>query len=110
MTYARIAAATLMALASAAPALAADRAVSAITVEYGDLDLSTSAGVNALRHRLVMASHGVCGESDPRQMGSAADMQACREASLQDALRDLRRVVASAQAKPGTALASNAPN
>ncbi len=106
----RIIAATLIALASAAPAWAADREVSTVKVEYGDLNLATSAGVNTLRHRLIVASHDVCGDSDTRQMGSEADEQACRNAALQDALRDLRRVVASAQTRSGTALASIAAN
>ncbi len=106
--HAAFAAAVITMSAAAAPAKAADRETQSIKVDYSDLDLSSRAGVNALRHRLVAASRDVCGEGDVRQ-ADAPDQRACREAALQDALRDLRRVVASVPAQHDTAVASVSP-
>lgn len=93
-------AAALIALSAAAhPALAADRQVDTVQVGYADLNLSSKAGVDALRHRLIAASRDVCGGE-----------QACRIAALADALRDMRRIVASVPPPHELAVASATPN
>ena len=107
--YSAFAAALATLSLAAVPARAAEREVQSISVDYSDLNLSSRAGVNALRHRLISASRDVCAGGDAGQAGAAADRQACREEALQDALRDLRRVVASVPAQHGTALASVLP-
>ena len=104
-------AAALIALGAASePAQAADREIRSITVDYSDLNLRSPAGVAALHHRLSVASRNVCGENDGRELAVAADMLACRDASLKKAMADFSQVVASAQPQHGTVVASIAPN
>ena len=91
-----LAAATLLAGVAAPPrAHAADRDERTIVITYADLNLARKQGVDALRHRLVMASRDVCGGSI-HDMAVTADYEACRSDALQNALHDLRVAVAAA--------------
>ena len=101
-----VAAAALAALVSLPAAQAADRDSKTLEVSYSDLNLSTQAGVATLRHRLLLASRAVCGDSDSRNMGEVADMLACRDAALEESLRDMRHKVAAAARTQPYAVAS----
>ncbi len=86
---------------------AADTDVRTMVVTYADLNLAKKEGVDALRRRLVAASHAVCGESSGG-VAFSSDDAACQAAALQDALHNLRVVVAAANR--GYSVASVAPN
>ena len=103
-----LAAATLFATVTARGARAADRDEHTIVISYADLNLARKAGVDALRHRLVMASRDVCG-GNSHDMAVTADYEACRSEALQNALHDLRTAVAAANSG-NYAVASSAPN
>ena len=104
-----LAASTLFAGVAAPPsAHAADRDEHTIVISYADLNLARKEGVDALRHRLLMASREVCGGSS-HDMAVTADYEACRSDALQNALHDLRQAVAAAN-RTDTALASAAAN
>ena len=83
----------------------ADDQTRQVVVNYSDLDLTAKAGVDALRHRLIVASRDVCGDGT-RELGETADMLACREMAMHDALRDLRLAVASAETRRSVAFAA----
>ena len=95
----------LLAAAFAAPAQAADREIRTLTVDYSDLNLASPSGVATLRTRLAIASRNVCGENDGRELAVTADMLACRDAALKQAMRDLSRVVANASTRHGASVA-----
>ncbi len=47
-------------------------------VNYGDLDLSNSAGKTALRDRVSTAVNQVCGKAEPRAIHSPRAVETCR--------------------------------
>ncbi len=101
-----LAALLLAAVATASTsAHAADRETKSLTVNYGDLNLASKAGQEALRQRLVMASRRVCGDSS-LELAESADEVACRNQALGEAMASMRTVVAAAQARSNVALAS----
>lgn len=55
------------------------------TVDYGDLDLSSSAGRKALDRRLTAAVNQVCGELTARSALINRAVRECRETTLADA-------------------------
>jgi UrcA family protein len=65
--------------AFATPAAATDDEPLAITVSFGDLNLSNEAGRNSLRGRLNSAIERVCGEYDRRSVQQAQHVLACRD-------------------------------
>lgn len=69
------------AIIKAAPALAEPtQAVS--VVRTADLDLSTTAGREALDHRLVLAAYDVCGTASDVDLAGKNAVRACRTAVL----------------------------
>jgi UrcA family protein len=99
--------AVMMSLAGAiVPAAAAVQisdsvATAQIVVSTHGIDLSSSAGQNELRHRLMRASHSVCREVAPTVLDTA--YESCVEATFENAQADAARLIASAG---GTRLAS----
>lgn len=71
---------------SAVPAIAAERAVE---VRYGDLDLSTEAGVAKLQKRVALAVKQVCGVADVRNIAERQDMLRCRKEASSRSSRDV---------------------
>ncbi|HEY0411581.1 MAG TPA: UrcA family protein [Allosphingosinicella sp.] len=65
----------------------------AVTVRFGDLDLSTRAGADKLDRRLVSAAREVCGWV-PREMDLKADVIACRQRAVAKARSDLQIAMA----------------
>lgn len=70
------------------------------TVRFGDLDLSSSEGRNALDRRLSVAVTQVCGEFSARSSLVNRKVRECREATLADA--HAQRDVAIAQYRART--------
>ncbi len=76
-----------------------------VTVAYGDLDLSSPAGLSTLHSRLVTANRRVCGEAGLDRAGQA-DMAACRANALRNAMGEMQRVEGLAHATHAEAVAS----
>ena len=87
---------------ASAPAFAADQSVE---VRYGDLDLSSEAGVSALKQRVAVAVRHVCGNADIRNLREVADMNRCRAEAATRSDNDVQ--LALQNARNGTRLASN---
>lgn len=63
----------------AVPALAEPIPAQNVSIVHtADLDLSTSAGRNALDHRLVIAAHEVCGTASDIDLAGKNQVRACR--------------------------------
>ena len=107
--FSLVAAAVLTGTVISPKAQAADRETHTMVISYADLNLARKEGVDALRHRLVMASRDVCGGSS-HDMATAADYEACRSAALEDAMHDLRQAVASVSTRSNYAVAAAGPN
>ncbi|WP_116367523.1 UrcA family protein [Parahaliea mediterranea] len=59
------------------------------TVNFDDLDLSSSKGQQSLYYRISAAARNVCGSGDYRitgHLGSAADNEACYKRAVNDAM------------------------
>ena len=67
----------LAALALAATAQPAAAETVSIAVPYGDLNLSTEAGMATLAGRIAAASRRICGEADVRSVHDGRDHQQC---------------------------------
>jgi UrcA family protein len=87
----------LVALATAA-ACGATTAVQAapndaearIAVDYTDLDLTTSAGIETLYHRIVEAARRVCPQTNgPAALAVKSRIRECREAAIADAVAQI---------------------
>ena len=59
------------------------------TVRYGDLDIASPAGDKVLAERLEAGIDAVCARPDNRDLKSAAAWQACKDAAMTDAARQL---------------------
>jgi UrcA family protein len=72
-----------MALAGHSPRVAvAAESVQQVTVRYGDLNLSSESGINALKQRIRHAAEMVCGEVDTREIrGSTQHLKCVRDAA-----------------------------
>jgi UrcA family protein len=90
MTKLAIASAVAVALSSiaAAPAVAQG---SQIVVNYSDLDLNTSAGVQALDQRLEAGVKAVCGRPDIRDLKSGVAFTQCKDAAMLSVNEQLAR-------------------
>jgi UrcA family protein len=83
------------AIVSAAPALAQEEV--SVHVSYADLNLASPAGVADFRSRLNNAVTTICGKADPRDLGRATIVKACRDTAALSAERQVRQAIASAQ-------------
>jgi UrcA family protein len=99
--------AALLAASTTAPALAEGTgSAQQISIRYGDLDLSSSAGVRALDRRIFNAASAYCGtasSADPRGREKVEDCRADIRASV-DTQR--KEVIALARQSQPTSLAS----
>jgi UrcA family protein len=68
----------------AAPALAqTSDAVPSVAVKYGDLNIASPAGAQALLKRIEAAANSACGGApDIRQFDQLADFEACRRSAV----------------------------
>ena len=69
-------------------------------VPYGDLDLASPAGVDALDRRIASAADHVCSQSGVRDIDSVAAAHRCRFQARRDAQAQRDRAVALAEAGP----------
>jgi UrcA family protein len=58
----------------------------AATVNYADLDLESTAGIEALYARIRSAAKRVCGTTEFLDLAARADMSACRSAAVDEAV------------------------
>jgi len=72
---------------AAAPAVAQDT----VAVHYGDLDLSTTAGVQVLDQRLEAGVKAVCDRPDIRDLKSMLAFEQCKDAAMVSANEQLAR-------------------
>jgi UrcA family protein len=81
---------TLCAAALATAALGstatAAEAPGAVRVPYGDLNLSSDAGMQALLHRLSAASHRLCDDSASRELRRVVRAETCFRETLDNAV------------------------
>ena len=70
----------------AAQAATSEDAVPTIVVRYGDLDLSTTDGANALYQRISVAARQVCPLEYSRAVSQVGKARACREAAIERAV------------------------
>ena len=73
---------------AAAPAAAQDTQVA---VEYGDLDLNTTAGAQVLGERLEAGVKAVCDRPDIRDLKSMVAWEQCKDAAMTSANEQLAR-------------------
>ena len=73
---------------AAAPVAAQDAQVA---ITYGDLDLSTTAGAQALGERLEAGVRAVCDRPDIRDLRSMAAWEQCKDAAMTSANEQLAR-------------------
>lgn len=59
------------------------------TVHYGDLDISSPAGAEALNARLLGSIKSVCARPDIRDLKAVAAWEACKDAAMSSALEQL---------------------
>ena len=90
MTKLAIASAVAVALSSIAAAPAAAQEAQ-VAISYGDLDLSTTAGAQALGARLEAGVKAVCDRPDIRDLKSMAAWEQCKDAALTQANEQLAR-------------------
>jgi UrcA family protein len=85
-----IASAVAVALSSlaAAPAAAQDARVA---ISYGDLDLNTASGAQALGQRLEAGVKAVCDRPDIRDLKSMLAWEQCKDAAMTSANEQLSR-------------------
>lgn len=88
----------------AAPAAAGQK--DSVVVPYGDLDLSTPAGVTTLEARIAVAVDQVCDRVEPRLLNGYAAWQECKALTLANAME---KVAAITPARD-LALAASAEN
>jgi UrcA family protein len=60
-----------------------------VTVRYDDLNLSTSAGVDALYRRISNAARQVCPDARSRDLGIVAASERCQANAVAQAVRDV---------------------
>jgi len=78
-------------MAAAAPAIAAEPNMPALTVHTADLDLTTQAGVTMLHKRILAAANQVCAGL----YVDSHDFEACKAQTLDQGLRDMRQAIAA---------------
>jgi len=82
-----VAAAIAASFVSIAPAAAQE--ITQVEVSYGDLDIASPAGVEVLNARLQAGADTVCARPDNRDLKSMAAWQQCKEAAVQNGIRQL---------------------
>jgi UrcA family protein len=60
-----------------------------VAVSYGDLDLSSSAGVSELYKRIYHAAERVCPYPNARALSEVAVNHTCRETAIAQAVREV---------------------
>lgn len=88
------------ALAGAGSASAAQSAQSSVTISYGDLDLSTRSGADALYARLSGAARLVCGDSG-RSLLEQRAWDRCYSQALSDAVERIDSPLLNRDARGG---------
>ena len=89
----------------AAPASAATNEKFVSEVRYGDLNLTTDAGVAQLQRRIRNAVRKECGYADARDLGASMAAAECRKAAISVAAPKIDLAVANA--RNGQKMAAN---
>jgi len=90
----------------AIPASAATYEKFASEVRYGDLNLTTDAGVAQLQRRIINSARKACGRADGRDLTASQAAAECRRAAISAAAPKIELAVANA--RNGQKLAANA--
>jgi len=56
-------------------------------VSFADLDLSTAAGRDVLRHRVALTARFLCSKLGEDEVGSSPIVPSCRDAAVRDAMQ-----------------------
>jgi UrcA family protein len=96
---------TILAI-GAAPASAAAVEKFTSEVRYGDINLTSDAGVAQLQRRITNAARKICGYADARDLNGSQAVAACRRAAISAAAPKVELAVAGA--RNGQKLAANA--
>jgi UrcA family protein len=70
-----------------------------VSVRYGDLDLSSAVGVEAMLVRIRQAAVRVCGPEPTDRLAFQRQYDACVSRTVDHALQDLGRSIAGAQGR-----------
>jgi UrcA family protein len=91
LAFAALSACLLAGAAGVAQAAAPGDAVPSITVAYGDLNLATAQGTDALYARIVAAARQVCGAGnvDIRDLGALTAVRTCETQAIGRAVREV---------------------
>lgn len=79
----------IAALALSGLATAASRDVNAVTVQYGDLNLNSQAGIASLHKRIQNAAESVCSSLETRILGLRAAYNSCVEQAVEEGVQSV---------------------
>ncbi len=68
-----------------------------VTVNYADLNLESAAGIESLYARIRSAAKQVCGTAERHDFGAQADVRACREAAVANAVAKIDNAALAAR-------------
>ncbi len=92
-------------VATAPPAFAGGMEKFTTEVRYGDLNLTSDAGVAQLQRRIKAAAAKACGRTDSRDLKASQAAATCRQAAVAEAAPKIELAVANARS--GQDLAAN---
>jgi len=95
--------ATTLALGGTAATAASVEPGNSVPVRFGDLDLTTDAGLAKLKGRIHRAARKACGSYDIRDLERTAAANACRDFALSKANPEIELAVAAAKRGEGYA-------
>jgi UrcA family protein len=98
-------AATLSAPLATSPTAAQAPAAERVVVSYADLDLASPAGVATLDRRILSAAQTACGPISNADLHGTNLAHECRSRTVEQALSQTRRAIASARQGSATMLA-----
>jgi UrcA family protein len=79
----------MLAATSTSFAASPDTDVPSVAVRYDDLNLQTTAGVDALYHRISNAARDVCPDSHSRDLLTVTASERCQAAAVSRAVQEL---------------------
>jgi UrcA family protein len=102
---------TLAALSAVSPVLTPalaetpGRLATSVSVNRGDLDLASDAGIATLDRRLALAVRHACGSADARELQAMADVRRCRREALASANAGRTLALTGNASRPALAVA-----
>jgi UrcA family protein len=89
--------ATGLAFATSAAVAAPQTETRELTVNYADLNLESAAGIESLYARIRSAAKNVCGTAERYELRAKAEMRACRESAVANAVAKIDNAALAAR-------------